>query len=241
MVMMKDEYKINQGSSYDFHIDDIEENADSNPLHDVFNRLEHQFHYRPEEVAIYHPTTSATLKMRNSGIVDLFATEDVGIRMSPKGQTMNIFANHHKSHLHHLTEWITGDSTSYVKKNRLVKTEGTTLVHSGKDMTIIGKESLHVTIDKNENVTIGGNSNVTIKGNATLAVHGNVNAKIDQHATIEVGKDLTVNSKNDIRISSGKDIRIDAVRDIVIDAGRHLSTYQRCPDPSHHDPKKTHK
>lgn len=210
--MIKDQYKVNKGSEYDYHLHEIAESADHNPLFEVMNRLEHKYHYRAEESAMYHPQTKGVVKMRNNGTVEMFATEDTGIRMDPKGQVINIFANHSKSHLHHMTEWISGDSKSYVKKNRLMKTEGTTHIHSGKDMTIVGKENLHILIDKNENITIGGNSKVIIKGNASLHVHGNVDAKIDQHATIEVAKDVDVYSGRNIDMVAEGYMRIDGSR-----------------------------
>lgn len=231
--MIKDKHVVNRGSTYEFHNHHRNDGADVNPLAEIMKRLEHKYHYRSEEVALYHPVEKGTFKIRNTGAVEMFADQDTGIRVDPDTQSINMFANHYKSHIHHMSEWLTGSSNSYVKGHRTMKTGGRTLIHSGQDIRIEGKRGLQIVIDKDENVTIGGNSNIVIKGNAKLDVHGNVDANIKQHATIEVAKDLRIHSKQDVRIN--------ADRDIVIDAGRHLHTNWRCPDPSHYDPKKTHK
>lgn len=49
----------------------------------------------------------------------------------------------------------------------------------GKNINIIGKNDLNVTIDANENVSIGGNSIVAISGNSTVTIAGNSESTIE--------------------------------------------------------------
>lgn len=210
--MLKDKYRVNRGSDNGFHPAHREEGADANPMSEILERLEHKYHFRAEEPGLYHPTEKGTVKIRNTGAVEIFADQDTGMRVDPDTQTINAFANHYKANLHHMTEWLTGNSTSYIKGNLKIKTTGTTDIYSGKDIRIEGKKGLQIYIDKDEKVIIGGNSSVEIKGNVDLKVHGNVNAKVYQHATIEVLRDLKVRAGGNISMVAGGHVHIDGTK-----------------------------
>lgn len=48
---------------------------------------------KPNEVALKHPVTGATVKLCDDGTIDLFAGEQLGIRLDPNTKSASIFAD----------------------------------------------------------------------------------------------------------------------------------------------------
>lgn len=213
--MIQDRYEINRGAEMNYHMHVRGSGADENPLTDILDRVEHKYHYRPEETGIYNPKSKAVVKLRNNGSIDMFSKEDVGIRVDQSTETVNLFANHVKTHTYDKTDWLTGSYTAYVKEHRSNKIAGNDILQVDGDIMITSKKGLQVFIGKDEKVTIGGNSNVEIRGNANVKVVGNLNAKVQEHATIEVDKNLNIRSYGNIDMHAYGYARIRSAKDTI--------------------------
>lgn len=243
--MLKDYYKINSTPLEDmYHVDPIKEAINENPLKELKKRVQYQKHYRPEEQGVYHPHQKQVLKMRNNGAIDLFANQDTGVRVGRDNQTVEVFANHQKSHVYHDTKWVIGDHKEFVEGHKTMKTRGKTMIHGKDTITIKGEKNFEVEIDEDQTVHIKGNSTVNIDGNqqvhirrdatviiegdADIQINGNMNANVKQHAKIEVGQGMHINSKDSVTIESD--------RDITLRAGQTLRGYGRYIDIPHKHP-----
>jgi hypothetical protein len=176
--------------------------ANIDPLEDVYSRVEHKFHYRHEEQGIFHPVHHQGLKLRNNGAADLFVDQDNGVRFDPETQTVNVFANHYKAHIHNMTSWLTGRANFYVGEHWQVKTKGKHVTVADGDVEIRTKKNMVVMIDNDERITIKGDADLNIAGDVSAQIDGNLNAKVKRHATIDVGNDLNVKAGGDARIEA---------------------------------------
>lgn len=208
--MIRDLYQTPTVSGVSLHEHEPHEMPYTNPLAEIQRRAHYKYQYRPDEVGVFHPGSKQGLKLRDNGSVDLFARNENGIRIDRNHQTVNVFTNHLKRHIHHSTEWLNGNSKSYVKGHRLLKTKGVTEVIGEEDIIIHGKKNLQITIDKDETIHIKGHADIRIDGNVTAQINGNLDANVKQHAKIEVNEDLNIRSKKNVTIESGQDITLQA-------------------------------
>lgn len=199
--MIKDLYKVNRGSEFELYGEDDFTDPNVNPVMDITKRAEYKYHYRPEEAAVYHPIEKSAMKMRNNGSVDIFTQDETGSRFDKEHQVSNDFANDKKVHIFNFTEWLTGDSKSFVKGHRTMKTKGKTYIQSGQDITVDADSNLIVNVKKNQTVII--------QGNADVKINGNVDAKVNGHAKIDVDKDINMRGHRNISMVADGYVHID--------------------------------
>lgn len=224
--MWTDDYIVNKTPSRIAESHESEApSVNEDPLEDIKERLEHKFHYRPEEQGIFHTTKHQGLKLRNNGSAELFTDEDTGIRLDPISQSINMFANHYKEHIHDKTSWLTGSATHYIKEHWTVKTKGKNITIAEDNIEITTKKNRVITIDQNDIVTIkgdmtlhvlgnvsaaiGGSASLQVEGDVSSQIDGNLNAKVGRHATIDVANDLTIHSDRNISLTSDGYVHID--------------------------------
>lgn len=200
MELEEDYKRVNQYSSPEItkhtYTDDT-----SSSLDQMLKKAQYAYQFRGEETGLYHPTQSNVVKLKNSGDIDVFVENNVGMNINKRLETISFMANKMKQNLHESKRWLTGDDTSFIKGNQLTKVVG--------NVTLDGKGYLTVEIDKDIFVH-STNIVVNIDKDAHINVAGNATAKIGQHAKIDVDRDLIVRSKGNIDMEAAGYLRIDA-------------------------------
>lgn len=199
MELEQDHKRVNLYSSPEITKHTYTESTGS-ALDQMIKKAQYAYQFRGEETGLYHPTESNVVKLKNSGDIDVFVENNVGMNINKKLETISIMGNKLKQNLHDSKRWLTGDDTSFIKGNQLTKIVG--------NVTLDGQGHLTVEIDKDIFVH-STNINVNIDKNATINVAGNATAKIGQHAKIDVGKDLVVRTKGNIDMAATGYLRLD--------------------------------
>lgn len=99
------------------------------------------------EPALVHPRNNSIVKLRDSGVVDVFANTDTGIRINPNAKTIDMFTqtiNHHTSFIR-----------SFVKRDEVHKVGGFWTIECA---------TANVTAKGSINFKAGGNINFKAKG-----------------------------------------------------------------------------
>lgn len=207
MELEEDYKRVNQYASPEVTRHTYTESTGSS-LDQMLKKAQYAYHFRGEETGLYHPSQSNVVKLKNSGDIDVFVENNVGMNINKRLETISFMANKMKQNLHESKRWLTGDDTSYIKGNQLTKVVG--------NVTLDGQGHLTVEIDKdifvhstNVTVNIDRDAIINIDRNANINVAGNATAKIGQHAKIDVDRDLVVRSKGNIDMEATGYLRID--------------------------------
>jgi hypothetical protein len=109
-----------------------------------------------EEPAMIHPLTQAIVKLRNNGMIDIFVTDDNGIRIDPATKTINLMSNGIKEHASYHFAWL--DSyAAWVNMN------------------------WRITVQGNVYITAQGNVDVECNGSFTAHSKGDMRLQSDSH------------------------------------------------------------
>lgn len=84
------------------------------------------------EPALVHPHNTSIVKIRDSGIIDVFVATDNGIRINPKSKSIDFFSENTSSRAIKETKHIFRDSDQIINNNWSVKVRGETTLDLGK-------------------------------------------------------------------------------------------------------------
>ena len=159
------------------------------PIQLIHEEIDKARFFVGNEPGLYHPVTSSLIKLRNNGMIDIFAGTNQGIRIDPKTKSVNFFANNEKHHITNSSTWADGSIEYHVKRKILMQAldiilKATTLtldaeeisISTSRDKISIGGKTLADT--DNEVSSLNENLNVT---NNTLnlsvdALHFDINS-----------------------------------------------------------------
>jgi hypothetical protein len=176
------------------------------PLLSIYEQVANKPYFYGDEAGLYHPLLHQVVKMRSNGMIDIFTARNTGIRIDPKTQSVNHFANHQKFHINEMSAWVTGNVNEYVK--------GTHTIKAGKKVVTIANDNIEIKTGKNMVIEISGDETIRIKGDAKIEVNGNLDAKVKEHATINVDKTASMHGQN-IRIRATNDLSLDGNRILI--------------------------
>ena len=125
------------------------------------------------EPSLTHPDHHSTVKLRDNGIIDIFAASHQGIRIDPNEQVINVCTNKLYQHLGRLRSWITHDA-------KIEVAEGCHLVNHAY-ITVDCKGDIVVNTNGNVTVNASGNVNVNAKGNISLKAQGKIDITSGAH------------------------------------------------------------
>ena len=140
-------------SSYWDILNNLDSKPTANPLLELKEGAEDLQHPTGAEPALIHPFNNAMVKLRDNGVIDIFADTNVGIRVDPNLQNISVVTDGWRSHLGYLIEWIMDNEERYIGGNSKTKIGG------------------------NIYLEVGGNAQVIVKGNAKIDVGGNIDIK----------------------------------------------------------------
>jgi hypothetical protein len=103
--------------------------------------LENQQYPAHNEPAMVHPGTNAIMKVRDNGAIDVYAENNIGIRVDPKNKSVNIMAPSENKHVDFIRGFVMKDVTYFIKRDWTINT--------GKNSTINAKGNVFVNADNN--------------------------------------------------------------------------------------------
>lgn len=119
------------------------ENISGQTVGDVNDQLKDIPYPKAEEPAMVHPLTSAIVKLRNNGMIDIFVTDDNGIRIDPSTKTINLLANgikeqasYHMAWLDNYKAWVNNNWSIEVSGSVQIKAQGEISMESGSHITL---------------------------------------------------------------------------------------------------------
>ncbi|MEG1870833.1 MAG: hypothetical protein RR192_02415, partial [Peptostreptococcaceae bacterium] len=87
-------------ASSDTWVDDSNKNPhkhltyrDFSPINRISEMMSSKGNFNGEEVGLYNPTSSSIVKILDNGIIDMFVSTNVGVRINPKNRTIEILGN----------------------------------------------------------------------------------------------------------------------------------------------------
>jgi hypothetical protein len=72
--------------------DNIDKYLGQKPI-DIDQLYKKTYHFSGNEPGIAHPTTGSSVRLRDDGCIDIFAGENLGIRLDPNANSVNIFGD----------------------------------------------------------------------------------------------------------------------------------------------------
>lgn len=106
------------------------------PIEKIMDKLEESRFFSSEEVGFVHPFTSSVVKLKDNGMIDIFAATNQGIRIDPKTKTVNFFANHEKHHSGQISAWIEHILSIEAKRAMIFKAFQISLESKSLDITM---------------------------------------------------------------------------------------------------------
>lgn len=64
-----------------------------NPVKDVSILMSEQGFFKDNEIALYNPKSSSVVKVKDNGIIDIFVSTNIGIRVNPTSKQIEIFGD----------------------------------------------------------------------------------------------------------------------------------------------------
>lgn len=88
---IKPSYKnwLNYKESYDKYISYRYEN----PVKNISELMDKKGHFNNNEVGIYNTKSSAIVKIKDNGVIDIFTSTNIGIRVNPSNKTIEMFGD----------------------------------------------------------------------------------------------------------------------------------------------------
>lgn len=126
------------------------------------------------EPALIHPYLTQIIKLRNNGAIDMFVSNNQGIRIDPNTQTINLICDGEKEHLGYLRTWIQRDLEEYIGTNSLRVVGGTDTHNIKGNITVYGGSNCNIRIEGNAKLSVGGNIDIDNGGTAKWKSGGNM-------------------------------------------------------------------
>jgi len=122
------------------------------------------------EPALVHPWTHAIVKLRDNGMIDIFADGDQGIRIDPKSKTINLLTDTEKHHVKAIKAFVQRDADWHISRNWTI-------------------EATNVNINTKSNVNINANGDVIVQAKNTITLKSGKELTIDSpHVTIKTDR-----------------------------------------------------
>lgn len=115
------------------------------------------------EPALIHPYHRSIVKLRDNGIVDVFAADHQGIRIDPNNQVINICTNKLFQHMGRIRSWITRSAKTEIELGYHMVNHGYIIIDCKGD----------ITVNTDGNVTLSACGDVTVKSKGEI----NLNSK----------------------------------------------------------------
>ena len=80
---------VNYNNSYDKYIS----YRDEDPIKNISDLMSQKGYFNNKEVGIYNTKSSAVVKVKDNGVIDIFTSTNVGIRINPLNKTVEMFGN----------------------------------------------------------------------------------------------------------------------------------------------------
>lgn len=65
----------------------------SNPIEDISKSISEKGYFNNKEVGLYNPISSSIIKVKDDGIIDIFTSTNVGVRINPLSRTIEMFGD----------------------------------------------------------------------------------------------------------------------------------------------------
>lgn len=66
---------------------------DIDPIKNITDKMDDAGYFKGREVALFHPTKSSIVKLRDDGCIDIFTSTNIGVRINPQNKTIEMFGN----------------------------------------------------------------------------------------------------------------------------------------------------
>lgn len=91
------------------------------PIRTIMDRLNESRFFSETEVGFFHPVTSAIIKLKDNGSIDIFTATNQGIRIDRTTSSINFFTNNEKHHIGNISAWVEDSVSLHVKKSIMAK------------------------------------------------------------------------------------------------------------------------
>lgn len=65
----------------------------SNPIEDISKSISEKGYFNNSEVGLYNPVSSSIIKLKDDGVIDIFTSTNVGVRINPSNRTIEMFGD----------------------------------------------------------------------------------------------------------------------------------------------------
>lgn len=167
----------------------LKNNNREDPLKGIQEELKNATKPRLEEPALIHPFNTSVVKIRNNGMIDLWVSNDQGIRIDPNTSTINFIADGVKEHINYSRSWVAEDMEWWVKKSILFNSEQSSF-------TVNAHSGIFLNSERQIELTAGGDLLQKIARNMKVDSEGNIE--------IKAGGSITVNASGNLYLKGRK-------------------------------------
>lgn len=146
----------------------INQDRESDPISKIRKEVGDGSKPRLEEPALVHPFNTSVIKIRNNGMIDMWAGTDQGMRLDPETRTINVITDGFKHHVNYERAWIVEDLKYWAKKGFLFESEAGDMTFKCINYTAEMKGKTRVSSIGDIDMDTKGNMTITCKGNLTI-------------------------------------------------------------------------
>lgn len=181
-------------------------------------------HYpNTDEPMLIHPFNQSVVKIRNNGTVDIFVSDNNGIRIDNKYKSINFIGNSIVERAQYIRSYIAKDLIQKIQgswvieaKNANIVTKEYTNIYSEKEVLVQSLKDIQ--INTNNNVYISSAKDIVASVVETAYINGkNVHVNTSKDVVINSAESTYANAKNAF-INASENVNITAKKNINIKA-----------------------
>jgi len=149
----------------------------TDPIKTLNDSIEGVPHHTASEAGLIHPFNTSSIKIKDTGMIDIYVATNQGIRVDPKTRSIVIMTDTTKIRTFDYRSWVGNHAVTRVRKNHEIYAGSQIIMDSDKDQI--------QTIGKNWTVKVVGNANLDIQGDMNIGIGKNFNVKAGGHMNFD--------------------------------------------------------
>ena len=155
------------------------------------------------EPAMIHPFNKSTIKVRDTGMIDIFTADNTGFRIDPTTESINAVASSEQHYIDYLKEWIFESVDTRIGEKWDINVGENINIGAGKSFNL--NTGLDTSINSKGNIVGQASKKIYLKsGQLDLNAVANIKMNSGQNMDIYSDGDINLIAKGNIKINGKK-------------------------------------